>query len=96
MILNLRFASYILLDLTFDNHKLLLSTVYRPPNVNKTVWNIFKCCLDIAFGISNNIIIFGNLNVELLTDVRRHPLNDIMLQYGYNNIIRKSTRISNT
>lgn len=51
---------------------LLICAVYRPPNTKDSFWENFSYAIEQAYETSNNIIIAGDINVNLLS-ADRHP-----------------------
>ena len=81
-------------ELNVKNCSYLICNVYRPEGSNTPFWNSFQNSIDSAFNSCSNIIILGDINVDLLT-VINHRLNDIMLTFNLKNVIREATRITN-
>ena len=81
------------IEVKLNTISLLLCTVYRPPSANPNFWENFIHSVDKASEISNHILITGDINVDMLSNFSRHPLNDLMIQFGLSNIIDEPTRI---
>lgn len=84
------------LQLDFPHKTTLLCTVYRPPNATKQFWEQCHSSIERAIDISSNIVIVGDINVDLLTITRHHVLSEILSNFNLVNIINKPTRIGNT
>ena len=71
--------------------KLLICVVYRPPGADQSFWNNFDYSVEQALNYTENIVITGDLNVDLLTQTY-HRLNEIINLYGLTNMITEPTR----
>ena len=74
---------------------LMICAVYRPPNSNDSFWENFSYAIEQAHETSNNIIIAGDINVNMLS-VNRHPLKDILIKFSLTNTITEPTRVGQT
>ena len=81
------------IEITLNSKVLMLCVTYRPPNSSNLFWDNFNYAIDKASETSNQILITGDINVDMLNLAQRHPLNDVMLRYGLSNIIDEPTRI---
>lgn len=84
------------LQLDFPHSFMLLCTVYRPPNATNLFWEQFRASIESAMDLSSNIVIVGDMNVDLLTVTRHHVFSDIMANFDLRNVINAPTRIGNT
>jgi hypothetical protein len=66
--------------------------VYRPPGTTESFWDNFDYSLEQALNFTEDIIITGDLNVDLLTQTN-HKLNEIMTLYDLTNVINEPTRM---
>lgn len=80
------------LEVIFKNSKTMIGVLYRPPNENPLFWNYLKFSIDKAQEATNNIIITGDINVNLLNELNNHPLKDIMNTFNLSNTIKEPTR----
>ena len=69
-----------------------MCVVYRPPGTTASFWDNFDYSLEQALNCTENIIITGDLNVDLLTQTN-HKLNEIMTLYDLTNVINEPTRM---
>jgi hypothetical protein len=58
----------------------------------KSFWDNFDYSLEQALNFTENIIITGDLNVDLLIQTN-HKLNEIMTLYDLTNVINEPTRM---
>lgn len=81
-----------------DNHtfKYFLCCLYRPPNSDSSFWTKLSWSIDQEGEHSDNIIIAGDINVDLLTVPRTHIILEISSTYNLVNNIHEPTRISHT
>ena len=56
------------IEVLIPNFKLLVCVVYRPPGTTESFWDNFDYSLEQALNLTENIIITGDLNVDLLRD----------------------------
>ena len=70
-------------ELIIENTKYILGFIYRPPlqNVSSGIWDRLRHSLDMAFAASPNVILTGDLNVDLLSNSTHH-LSDIFYHYN--------------
>ena len=80
------------LEISLKHFKLLLCSVYRPPGGSNNFWNLFYYSIEPAFNVSQNIVIIGDLNVDLLRE-RKHRLNEIAAFYELRNTIHEAIRM---
>ena len=83
------------LEIDMPRCKLLLCTVYRPPNAEVSFWDNFQQSVENALNSSQYVVITGDLNIDLLTNHENRLVNLIRL-HGLKNLITEPTRISNT
>ena len=77
-----------------NSQRLLIGNVYRPPD-NSDFHSRFKVALDKIWLRRNNILVIGDINLDLLmNDIKDgKKLQVIMNSLGLKNVIRKLTRI---
>ena len=80
------------IEVLIPNFKLLVCVVYRPPGTTESFWDHFDYSLEQALNFTENTIITGDLNVDLLTQTN-HKLNEIMTLYDLTNVINEPTRM---
>ena len=80
------------IEVLIPNFKLLVCVVYRPPGTTASFWDNFDYSLEQALNFTENIIITGDLNVDLLTQTN-HKLNEILTLYDLTNVINEPTRM---
>jgi hypothetical protein len=61
-------SEIIWVEIEFPNYKVLLCVVYRSPGATQSFWQNFEYSIEEAFNYTTNIIITGDLNVDLLVD----------------------------
>jgi hypothetical protein len=66
--------------------------VYRPPGTTASFWDHFDYSLEQALNFTENIIITGDLNVDLLTQTN-HRLNEILTLSDLTNVINEPIRM---
>lgn len=80
-------------EVKIQNQTIMLCAVYRPPNSDQSFWDYLDFAIDKAYETSNNIVVTGDINVDLLTERARHPIFDILKKYNLENTINEPTRI---
>ena len=80
------------IEVLIPNFKLLVCVVYRSPGTTESFWDTFDYSLEQALNFIENIIITGDLNVDLLIQTN-HKLNEIMTLYDLTNVINEPTRM---
>ncbi|CAC5424809.1 unnamed protein product [Mytilus coruscus] len=78
-------------EVLIPNFKLLICAVYRPPGNGTDFWNNFDYSIEQALNVTSNVVITGDLNVDLLTECN-HRLNEIIQLYNMTNVIKEPTR----
>jgi hypothetical protein len=53
-------------EIEFSNYKILLCVVYRSPGAIQPFWQNFEYSIKEAFNYTSNVIITGDLNIDLL------------------------------
>ena len=91
---DLEFSSgeLIWLEIRIPNYKVLICTVYRPPGSGPDFWNHFEYSIEQALNFTGNVVITGDLNVELFVE-NKHRLNEIIRLYDMSNVIKEPTRM---
>ena len=78
-----------------DNKKILIMCFYRPPNARVSSWdhldNLFTNCIDSNI---DNVILLGDINVDLITISKTHRLSRLFERLGLVNVIKEPTRIT--
>ena len=70
------------IEVKINNTTVVLGTIYRPPNSSERFWEHFEFSIDKAFETTNNVIVTGDINVNLLCSLNRHPLKDILIKFN--------------
>ena len=70
----------------------LICTVYRPPGADNSFWDRFEYSIEQALNYTENIVINGDLNVDLLKE-KRSKLNEIISLFSLTNVISEPTRM---
>ena len=65
------------MEIYFPAYTMLICVVYRQPNGNYPFWDKFHQSVDNATNYSSNVVITGDLNVDVLSE-QSHNLVDIM------------------
>ena len=84
------------IEIKLGNLNILLCALYRPPNSCDLFWNYLEYAIDKAYETTHNLVITGDINVNLLANRSRHPLYDIINQFNLVNTIKEPTRIGHT
>ena len=87
------------IEVSFNQKKILLAFVYRPPNENTITYNTWinymEEAISSAYVEDKNIIILGDFNIDLL---KKHPRQESSLtvteNYELSQLITKYTRIT--
>ena len=80
-------------EIKLNNMVIMFCALYRPPNSNDTFWDHLNYSIEKAYEISQHIVIAGDINVNMLSSLNRHPLADIMSKYNLQNTITEPTRV---
>ena len=80
------------LEVLIPNFKLLICVAYRPPGTDNAFWENFDFSIEQALNYTENIVITGDLNVDLLSQTN-HKLNEILSTYDLTNVITEPTRM---
>jgi exonuclease III len=80
---DLNFASgeIIWYEVIIPNFKILICTVYRPPGSVAAFWENFEYSIEQAMNYTSNIIINGDLNVDLLRE-NNNKLLEIISEFN--------------
>ena len=78
-------------EIVLPQKRLLLCTVYRPPNTPVAYWDYLEYSLETALDYMPHIVLLGDLNEDLLSD-NHHHLQDILTRKGLRNVIKEPTR----
>lgn len=80
------------IEVKIPNFKLLVCAIYRPPGAPSDYWDKLEYSIEQARNYTENIIITGDLNVNLLAE-RNHRLSELIDGNGLTNVIRDPTRM---
>ena len=78
------------MEIRIPNYKVLICIVYRPPGSGPDFWNHFEYSIEQALNFTGNVVVTGDLNVDLL-DENKHRLNEIIRLYDMSNVIKELT-----
>ena len=81
-------------EISSIQNNIFLCCIYRPPNADRSFWRELEWSLDQVRDITDNIIIVGDLNCDLLTISSNHACYNLMSQFNLENVIRDPTRIT--
>ena len=81
----------IFLEVCFPRFKLLLCAVYRTQGATNPFWEHFQISIEQALNYTPNIVITGDLNVNLLSE-NKNILKDIIEIYNIPNYINEAMR----
>ncbi len=98
---NLQLPSFqsLVCDFTVNNRNWCLFHVYRPPSYLKDTLNIFytqlQASLDKAYAKYDNVILFGDINIDLLNSDVSTDYNDLLDAFAMKNLIKEPTCFKN-
>jgi hypothetical protein len=78
-------------EVIIPNFKILIYTVYTPPGSVAAFWENFEYSIEQAMNCTSNIIINGDLNVDLLRE-NNNKLLEIISEFNLTNVIKEPTR----
>jgi hypothetical protein len=78
-------------DICVKPRQILICTVYRPPGSVAAFWENFEYSIEQAMNYTSNIIINGDLNVDLLRE-NNNKLLEIISAFNLTNVIKEPTR----
>ena len=83
-------------ELNIDHTKYILGILYKPPTMTSRsgIWLRLRHSLDLAFGITPNVLLTGDVNIDLL-EKSDNVLFDILRSYNLTNIVDSPTRVTN-
>ncbi|XP_021351654.1 uncharacterized protein LOC110465005 [Mizuhopecten yessoensis] len=81
------------IEVLIQNHKFLLGCIYRPDS-NIEYWSKFEQILDKASETSMDILITGDLNVDMLRTPPTSHLSRLLTKFNLKSIINKPTRVT--
>lgn len=84
------------IEIESHTYSYFLCCVYRPPNSDGNFWTSLSWSIEKVGEITDNIIIIGDLNVDLLSIPQTHVIHDIMSNGNFVNNINEPTRVTNT
>lgn len=77
--------------------KILIGTFYRPPNSTNEILTSIENSIGLAVDTNiQDILITGNLNLDVLTQNSNRKVSDICLYFGLSNIIMEPTHFTET
>jgi len=83
---------FISIDLKHPRRKLVLGTVYRPPNSLVEYWDDLSTAVDGILRIYNSMVLLGDLNVNVLGSHTNGHLTQFCSEFHLQNIIHVPTR----
>ena len=86
-------SEMIWVEIEFPNYKVLLCVVYRSPGATQSFWQNFEYSIEEAFNYTTNVIITGDLNIDLLVE-NNNSLSNIINVFYLQNVIHEPTRIN--
>ena len=86
----------IILEINTSNKRLFLCCLYRPPNTSVEFWDKLDTIFENLINTNHNIIITGDINVDMLKLQRNSHLKRLMTKYQLTNLVNSPTRITNT
>jgi hypothetical protein len=87
-------SEMIWVEIEFSNYKILLCMVYRSPGATNLFWQNFEYSIKEAFNYTSNVIITGDLNVDLFIENNTgNSLSNIINVFYLQNVIHEHTRI---
>ena len=85
-------AEDITLEITINKKKWILKSIYRPPKTNVTNFMTeLHNMTDKAFTASENLVIFGDLNIDITRDTSNGQLIDYCDTFDLTNLIKQPT-----
>jgi len=75
----------------YSNLKIIICTVYSPPGSVAASWENCEYSIEQAMNYTSNIIINGDLNVDLLRE-NNNKLLEIISELNLTNVIKEPTR----
>ena len=80
------------LEIHNHNRKVLIGTFYRPPNSTHATLNSIENSIGLAFDTdTENILITGDFNFDMLKQFSNRKINDICLQFNLEQLINEPT-----
>ena len=89
--LNVFWEETLWVEIKINNQQYLLGTFYSPKPKDQDFFEALDRNIEKAMEVSENIIILGDLNEELL-DINYRNLRDILLLNSFQNIVSEPTR----
>ena len=86
-------SEMIWVEIEFPNYKVLLCVVYRFPGATQSFCQNFEYSIEEAFNYTTNVIITGDLNIDLLVE-NNNSLSNIIKVFYLQNVIHEPTRIN--
>jgi len=79
-------------EFQFNSQKYILCVIYRH-RTSFVVWYIFRHSLEHNLDITNNVIVTGDININMLAN-NKNELYDILSEYNLKNTITTPTRMT--
>jgi hypothetical protein len=86
-------SEMIWVEIEFPNYKVLFCVVYRSPGATQSLWQNFEYSIEEAFNYTTNVIITGDLNIDLLVE-NNNSLSNIINVFYLQNVLHEPTRIN--
>ncbi|PJE78200.1 hypothetical protein CI610_02867 [invertebrate metagenome] len=83
-------------QINLKNYSIIVCTAYRPEHSTAIFWEHLRASLSTAFDLCSNVIVTGDLNVDLLTVQPTHIFCDIINSFSLVNVINEPTRFGQT
>ena len=83
------------IEIKIDCHTFLLGCLYRPES-NIAYWSKLDNMFETVIETNMNIIITGDINVNMLNIEQNPHLNHLLLKYNLTNLVTEPTRITPT
>ncbi|CAG2230882.1 unnamed protein product [Mytilus edulis] len=83
-------------EITTQTGRFLVVCFYRPPNAPVTSLDHFENLLDNVIDTDKNVILLGDLNIDLLKASPTSRISRICERYGIENVVKEPTRITSS
>ncbi|CAG2253818.1 unnamed protein product [Mytilus edulis] len=83
-------------EITTKTGRFLVVCFYRPPNAPVTSLDHFENLLDNVIDTDKNVILLGDLNIDLLKASPTSRISRICERYGIENVVKEPTRITSS
>ena len=82
-------------EIKTHGHTVLIAGMYRPPNANQNYWNLISKSVDRVKNTTiSDIMILGDLNNAMLISSKCKNLNELILNYGFTQLINEPTHFT--